>query len=70
MSNPGTAEKHLRLPQENERASTSDRASYATAENGLSEKDVKNDFDVYGDEDTAESTYRFYFIRKALFDCK
>lgn len=57
MTHPRTADNALQLPAGDDRASASERASYTTAENGLNEKDMTKtrEFDVYGDEDTAES---------------
>ena len=48
----------LQLPVGDERTSVSGRPSYETAENGMSEKGSTkaHEFDVYGDEDTADST--------------
>lgn len=56
MGNSPKTEKGLQSTEE--RVSTFDHASYTTAENGLKEKDLAHtrEFDVYGDEDTAEST--------------
>lgn len=51
-------EHTLQLPVGDDRASASGRASYETAEHGVNEKGSTkaHEFDVYGDEDTADST--------------
>ena len=48
----------LQLPVGDEHTSVSGRPSYETAENGASEKGSTkaHEFDVYGDEETADST--------------